>query len=301
LDGKIKTLKEKLAHGVTPALATPIGADSYSVNTAVLPTLIDFLLARGVKGVFAGGTTGEGITLSLSERYKLHEATVSAVNGRVPVLVHVGSIRTDEAIALAQHAAACGADAIAAVTPPFYQVDDAGLAAYYHAIAAAAPDVPLILYDIPHMAVNGISPALLARLAAELPTVAGVKTSRADAGQVTSLVEARPARGFVLAGNETVALGLLMLGADGLLSGLSTAVPEPFVALTNALTANDLPEARRQQTLIRQILALASNGQRIGWIKAILDERGVAVGRAVPPRTMPTGPCWPPIAQLLEQ
>lgn len=295
---KIRRLKEALQHGVTPAMATPLLEDGYTVATAVIPTLLDFLIKRGARGLFAGGTTGEGIALSLAERKTLHAAVVDATDGRVPVLVHVGALRLDEALELARHAEYIGADAIAAVTPYFYGMDDASLAAYYEAIAAAAPDTPFILYDIPALAVNGISPALLRQLTA-LPALAGFKSSRADAGQIANLLEARPAHTIALAGNETVALGLLALGMDGLLSGLSTAVPEPFVALTQAIAAGEQAEARRQQQIIRQILALSPAGQRIGWIKQILNERGVLVGTAVPPRSTPTGPFWPEIEQLL--
>jgi dihydrodipicolinate synthase/N-acetylneuraminate lyase len=299
VDTRIAHLKSKLMAGVTPAMATPIAADGYSVNTAVIPTLVDFLITRGVKGLFAGGSTGEGIALDLAERQKLHAATVEAVNGRVPVLVHVGALRTDHALALARHAETIGADAIAAMTPYFYGMDDGSLAVYFQEIAAAAPNTPLILYDIPQLAVNGVSPALLARLGRELPTLAGIKSSRADAGQVRNLLDSRPERIVALAGNEPIALGLLALGMDGLLSGLATAVPEPLVALTTAVANGDLTEAQRQQAIIRQVLDLTPAGQRIGWIKTILQERGVPVGTAVPPRRTPVGPFWPGIERLL--
>ena len=280
-------------------MATPIAADGYGVNTAVIPTLVDFLIGHGVKGLFAGGSTGEGIALELAERQKLHAATVEAVNGRVPVLVHVGALRTDHALTLSRHAEAIGADAIAAMTPYFYNLDDDSLAVYFQEIAAAAPNTPLIVYDIPQLAVNGVSPALLARLGRDIPTLAGIKSSRADAAQVRNLLDARPERIVALAGNEPIALGLLALGMDGLLSGLATAVPEPLVALTQAVAAGDLAEAQCQQAIIRQVLALSPGGQRIGWIKAILQERGISVGTAVRPRLTPTGPFWPVIEQLL--
>ena len=78
---KISELKAKLRGGVAPALATPVLADGMTVNTAVLPDLIDFLLDAGVSGLFVGGTTGEGVLLSEAERMRLHE---TAVNIRKP-------------------------------------------------------------------------------------------------------------------------------------------------------------------------------------------------------------------------
>jgi len=302
MEEKIAYLKQTLAGGVTPAMATPLHDETYAVNTAVIPQLVDFLLERGVSGLFAGGSTGEGIVLPLDERKKLHEGVVTAVSGRVPTLVHVGSIRTDWAIEMAQHAVTLQADAIVAVTPNFYKLDDQdSLVSYYEAIANAAPNTPLILYDIPHLATNGISPGLLHMLVERIPSLAGIKSSQGDAKAVRQLLDATPARIIALAGNEPIALGLLALGMDGLLSGLSTAIPEPFIALTQAITNNDLAEAQRQQTIIRDILAVTPTGKRIGWIKQILAERGIPVGPAVPPRLMPDGEYWRQIQTIMAQ
>jgi dihydrodipicolinate synthase/N-acetylneuraminate lyase len=296
---EVEILRSKLANGVTPAMATPLHDDGYRVNTAVVPQLVEFLIGAGVKGLFVGGTTGEGILLEPSERRRLHEAAMAAANGRVPVLLHAGANRLDAAMALAEHATRLGADAIAAVTPYYYGMDDDGLAAYYKAIADVAGETPLLLYDIPHMAVNGISPGLLARLCNEIPTLAGMKSSRRDAQEVRQLMAAAPDGFIMLAGNESVALGLLALGVDGLISGMSTAIPEPFVALTRDFGDGDLTSARRQQQLINQLLSRIPAGKRIGAIKRILSERGVHVGPAVPPRPMPDEPIWPRLATLL--
>jgi Tfp pilus assembly PilM family ATPase len=95
---KVLDLRKKLANGVSPAMATPLEHDSYRVNTAVIPQLVDFLLDKGVKGLFVGGTTGEGVMLDAGERKKLHEATVATVNGRAPVLLHIGAQHTDLAV-----------------------------------------------------------------------------------------------------------------------------------------------------------------------------------------------------------
>lgn len=283
---EIANLKQKLANGVSPAMATPLDPDSYCVNIDVIPRLVDFLLDKGAKGLFVGGTTGEGILLDVSERKKLHEAAMVAVNGRVPVLLHIGAQRTDMAKDLALHAASVNADAIAAVTPYFYGMHDDGLATYFQAIAEAVPNLPLFGYDIPHMAVNGIGPDLAARLCEAIPSMAGLKCSNTNARAVGQLVDAVPDDRIVLAGNEGIALSSLAQGVDGLISGLSTAVPEPFVALTKAFATGALDEARRQQRLINQLLTKIPAGERLGAIKSILVSRGIPVGT--------TGPTLPP-------
>lgn len=297
---KIAQLKAKLRGGVAPAVATPLLADGMTVNTAVLPDLINLLLNAGVSGLFVGGTTGEGVLLSDSERMRLHETAVTVASGRVPVILHTGANQLASTLALCRHAESIGADAVAVVCPFFYKMDDDGLAAYYHAVATAVPDLPLMLYDIPQLAVNGISPALMARMGREIPSLLGIKSSRPDAQIVRQLIDAAAPHLLFLVGNEAAALGLLALGADGLISGLSTAVPEPFVALTKAFFSGDMAEAQRQQRQINALLATLPGGARIGAIKQILTGRGVPMGTAVPPRPMPSDDVWLKIRPLLE-
>lgn len=299
---KILEVQQRLRGGVTPAMATPLTDDGYRVNGDVVGRLIDFLVSAGVKGLFVGGTTGEGIVLPAGERLYLHERAVQAAAGRVVIMAHVGANDTLSAVTLAEHAASVGVDALVSVTPYFYGMHDDALLDYFHTVAAAAPQTPFFIYDIPHMAVNGIGPALLRRLRAEIPTLAGIKTSHADAQHIRRLLDAAqegegPAV-LLLAGNEAIALGSLALGAGGLISGLSTAVPEPFVALMEAFTAGNLTEAQAIQRRINQLLAMLPAGARIGAIKRILVERGIDVGPPVPPR--PAGPSglWEQMAAL---
>lgn len=295
---KITALKANLENGVTPAMATPLQANGYHINETAVPQLVNFLIEKGVKGLFIGGTTGEGLVLALEERRRLHESAITAVNQRVPILLHVGANDMKTAVSLTQHAVQLQPDAIVAIPPTFYGVDDAALAGYFQAIAATAPEIPLLLYDIPHMAINGISPALFTRLKQELPTLAGVKTSRPDAQVIRQLIDVADGDLLVLVGNERIALGSLAMGADGLISGLSTAVPEPFVTLTQAIGSGNLAAARQAHQLINRLLDLLP-ARRIGGIKQILAERGIPVGTAVPPRPMPTEPIWPHMEPLL--
>jgi len=298
---KTEQLIARVSGGVSPAMATPLAPDGQTVNLPVVDQLVDFLIVAGVKGLFVGGTTGEGILLSLEQRQALHERAISAVAGRVPALLHVGANNTAESVALARHAHALNADAIVAVTPTFYLMHDAALGAYYADLAAAAPNTPLLAYDIPHMAVNGVSPALLADLATSLPTFAGIKTSNGDAQIVRQIIDAAGPGQLVLAGNERIALGSLSLGAAGLISGLSTAVPEPFVRLTDAFFAGDIAQAQKEQKRINGFLDLIPPGARIGALKSLLQQRGINVGPPVPPRPVVREQDWPAWSQIARQ
>lgn len=295
----IAQLKIALSGGVSPAMATPLRPGTYNVDLNVVPQLADFLIAKDVSGLFVGGTTGEGILLDDDQRMALHEAGIAAANGRVPVLVHVATQRTDTSIMLARHAAEMQADAVVCMTPWFYGVSDDALLRHFIAVAAAVPNTPFFVYDIPQFAANGISPALATRLSAEIGSFAGLKSSRMDVQVVRQLADALPPDKILLAGNESAALGLLALGADGLISGLSTAVPEPFVGLAHAFAAGDLALAQQYQYTINRLLPLLPAGSRLGGIKRVLVERGVPVGPPTPTLADANGGIWPQMQTVL--
>ncbi len=300
---KIAQLRGRLVGGVSPAMATPLEDDGVTVRTSAVGPLLAFLAGRGVKGLFVGGTTGEGITLDFKQREILHESVMTAaaeLQLDLPILLHVGANSTREALSLARHGAEVGPDALVVITPWFFGIDDDALFDFFAEIAAQAPAIPFLVYDIPQASINGISPGLLERLGREIPNFGGLKCSRTDAQMIRRLLDARPPGTIFLAGNEQIALGSLALGADGLISGLSTAVPEPFVALTAAFAAGDIPRAREIQRLINDLLDLLPN-RRLGAIKRILAERGIPAGPVVPPRQMPPEAVWPRLAPFLDQ
>jgi dihydrodipicolinate synthase/N-acetylneuraminate lyase len=299
VENKIAEIASRIHFGVLPAMATPLNADGETINESGVESLVNFLIESGVKGLFIGGTTGEGILLDLEARMRLHESAFDVIDGRVPALIHIGANTLSRSIRLVVHAQDIGVDAIVAVTPYFYPIHEDALLQFYQSLAEAAPEIPLFAYDIPHLAQNSISPKLLPRLMESIPSFAGLKTSRADAQLIRSLVDAASGRAIVLAGNERIALGSLALGVDGLISGLSTAIPEPFISMVGCFAAGDYDGARTDQKRINRILDLMPGGARIGAIKTILAQRGIPAGPAIPPRPMPdeNWPGWSLIKQ----
>ncbi|MCA9985229.1 MAG: dihydrodipicolinate synthase family protein [Anaerolineales bacterium] len=289
---KINSLRNIVQDGVAPAMATPLQGDGRTVNLAVVPELIDFLGQRNVRGVFVGGTTGEGLFLDASERLKLHEAAVTAA-GDLPVLLHVGANDTPTTQLLIKQAVELEVAAIVIIPPTFLAMNDNHLVDYLAEVAAGAPDTPMLVYDIPQAAVNGVTPRMVEMMEARIPSFAGLKCSRLDAQVIRSLIDALSEDRIFLAGNERIAVGSLMMGATGMISGLATAVPEPFVGLTAAIGAGDLAAAKRWHNVINRMLDEIPAGCRIGTIKTVLNQRGIAVGNAVPPRPMPpAGDYW---------
>ena len=131
-------------NGAWPALVTPFTAED-KVNVGVLRELVEYLIDKRVGGFYVCGGTGEGLFMSPEERKLVTETVVDQVNGRVPVIAHVGSMVVGDAVDLAEHAQETGAEGISSVIPPMFQNSES-LYAYFERVGAAAPDIPLLTY-----------------------------------------------------------------------------------------------------------------------------------------------------------
>jgi 4-hydroxy-tetrahydrodipicolinate synthase len=270
--------------GVVVATITPMNDDgSHLAAEDVFASYFGFLVERGVHGLFVCGTTGEGALLSMDERRRVAELAVRYAARRVPVVVHVGAMATAEAVALARHAAAIGADAVAVVTPSFYPMDGEAIFQHFRAVASAVPEVPVYLYNIPSFARNEIPPAILGRLRETCPNVAGMKHSDANLVRLQEYQRAAGPGFAVLSGSDAVALAALALGATGCVSGNASALPEVLLALYDAVRRGDLAAARRAQHVLHEVRSLLGDGLSLASFKAAIARRGIPVGGVRPP------------------
>jgi N-acetylneuraminate lyase len=132
--------------GLWPAMFTPVNDDG-TVNLAEMEKLIELIIAQRLNGIYLLGSTGQGFLYSEAERKQIAEATLSIVRKRIPVMVHVGALSTDESVRLARHAEAHGADAVSSVGPIYYAASPAMGLAHYKAIASAV-SIPFFPYQI---------------------------------------------------------------------------------------------------------------------------------------------------------
>lgn len=164
--------------GLIAATFTPMHADG-TLNLAMVPELVERLVRHKLGGLYVNGSTGEGPSLTSTERKFAAEAYIRAAKGRLPVIVQVGHASNWEARELAAHAAAAGADAISALPPIYFKPDSIEtLAACLAEIAVGAPGLPFYYYHIP--TVTGVSfdmRNLLPEATKRIPNFAGVKFS----------------------------------------------------------------------------------------------------------------------------
>ena len=267
-----------MLRGALAAAVTPLRDGGERLDDRAFPALADFFADNGLDGIFALGTTGEGLLLSVEERRLAATLFLEASAGRLAVVVHCGAQTTGDSVRLAEHAAGAGADAVAAVAPPYYPFDEQELTRHFAAVAAACAPTSFFLYEIAARSGYAIPLTVVERLRESVPNLAGLKVSDTPFDRVEPyLVEGLD----VFVGSEPLAAKALSRGAAGVVSGLATAFPE----VVASLVAEPTDEAAERVATLRDSL------QRFPFIaalKAVLGRRGVPVGPEVraPLRTL---------------
>ena len=217
-----------MIRGALAAALTPLRDGGEALDEEAFGPYVDFLANAGLDGIFALGTTGEGLLLRPDERRRAAELFLSATAGRLPVVVHCGALSTSEAVALGEHAASLGAGGVAVVAPPYYAFDDAALAGHFVAVARACAPVPFYLYEFAARAGYAIPLTVVERVREDAPNLAGMKVSDTPFDAVAPyLLEGLD----VFVGAEALVPAGLARDAAGAVSGLASVFPEPVVAL----------------------------------------------------------------------
>ena len=237
-----------MLRGALAAAVTPLRDGGSALDEDAFEPLVDFLAAGGVDGVFALGTTGEGILLSVGERRRAARLFVEASAGRLTVVDHCGAQTTAETVELSADAAQAGADAVAVIPPPYYAFDEDELLAHFEAAASACAPVPFFLYEFAARSGYAIPLAVVERLRERAPNLAGLKVSDTPFERVEPyLVEGLD----VFVGSEPLYRRALERGAVGTVSGLATAFPE----LVAALVRDPSPANGERVSALRDALA----------------------------------------------
>lgn len=251
------TRGEKFA-GLTVALVTPFRGGK--VDEPALRKLVDWHVEQGTDCVSPVGTTGESPTLSHDEHERVIAIVCEQAAGRVKVMAGTGSNNTTEAIRLTKFAKNAGADAALIVAPYYNKPTQEGFFQHYKAVAEQV-DLPIIVYNIPGRSAKNIEPETITRMAAELPTIVGVKESTGSMDQASQIIATSDLT--VLSGDDSLTLPLLALGGRGVVSVVGNIVPRDVKSLLAAYAARDLEAAQQWHyklfQLCRDLLGLATN------------------------------------------
>ena len=236
--------------GVIPAFYACYDKEG-SVSAEGVKALTRHLIAKGVKGVYVGGSSGECIYQHPDERKAVLEAVMSEARGKITVIAHVACNNTADSVELAAHAEACGVDAIAAIPPIYFHLPEYAIADYWNAMSAAAPHTEFVIYNIPQLAGTALTMSLLHTML-ENPNVVAVKNSSMPTQDIQMFkdagIAARGQNGFVVFNgpDEQFVSGLAM-GADGGIGGTYAVMPELFLKMYKLVHKGEMDAARALQ------------------------------------------------------
>ncbi|CAN7510268.1 MULTISPECIES: dihydrodipicolinate synthase family protein [Microbacterium] len=214
-----------------------------------------FVADSGNEGAFVLGTTGEFPAVDADEFAAIVEAALAELQERMRVVVHVGRPSTFEAVRLTRIARRLGATEFAALTPYYLQATDDAIFEYYRAVSEAVGDGRLYVYIYPARSGNPVSPELLARLA-RLPNVVGAKISELSLDDIAAYRAVVPADFDLYTGADRDLIAAVEVGAQGVVSGVSSVTPKPFRALADAARSGDAAAIVAAQAAVDDVVAL---------------------------------------------
>ena len=264
--------------GVIPAFYACYEEDG-SVSPARTRALARYLLDKGVKGLYVGGSSGECIYQSVAERRLILENVMDEVGGRLTVIAHVACNNTADSCELARHAQSLGVDAIAAIPPIYFHLPEYGIADYWNDISAAAPNTDFIIYNIPQLAGVALTMPLLREMRKN-PRIIGVKNSSMPSQDIQLWKDEGGEDFVVMNGPDEEFVSGLAMGATGGIGGTYAVMPELFQKVYAQYHAGRVAEASAvQYEICRIIYAMcAAHGNLYAVMKAILKKRGLELG-----------------------
>ena len=260
-------------HGVIPAFYACYEEDD-TISVERTRQLARYLVNKGVKGLYVGGSSGECIYLEKEERMTILEAVMAEVKGECTIIAHVACNNTHESCQLAAHAESLGVDAIASIPPIYFRLPDHAIAAYWNAISAAAPNTDFIIYNIPQLAGVALSVGLLKEMRKN-PRVVGVKNSSMPTQDIQMFKAELGDTGVVFNGPDEQFVAGRAIGAQGGIGGTYAVMPELFLKMDELIRVGKQEEACKVQYEINEIIyaLCACHGNLYAVMKKVMELR----------------------------
>ncbi len=240
----------------------------------------DFLHRKGVNGIFACGTTSEGLLMSTKEREEIFKISKSVVGSDIKVIANCSSLRIEEVKTLISIAEKTGDDAIAILPPLYYRVSEDEMMNYFSEVIEFASDIPVYIYNIPSLAVNSVNTKIIRELLKKFDNFFGMKDSSGDFGSIVKFLKLRQEfpRFEIAVGFDGAFSACLFEGVNGTVSGTAAVFPEIFVKVYSLFKNGKLEQVQRTQKKLLKISESIGEGYSISILKKALKFRGFGNG-----------------------
>ena len=259
--------------GAGVALITPFKAD-LSIDFDGLGKIVDNQINNGMDYLVVLGTTAETATLTTDEKQQVIDFVCRQVNGRVPIVVGVGSNNTQNVKESLQSMDLSKADAVLSVVPYYSKPTQEGIYQHYKAIIEVS-QLPVILYNVPGRTSVSMSAETTLRLARLSEKVIATKEASGNFSEITKILRDKPDHFNVISGDDGLALPVIAIGGVGVISVAANAIPKSIADLTHLALKNDLKKAARIHLRLQTFCdALFIDGNPAG-VKAALHSAGI--------------------------
>ena len=265
-------MKTNIFKGTGIALITPFKAD-FSVDYEALKRIVNHVIDHGADFLVVLGTTSEAPTLTADERNLVINTILSANNGRLPIMLGMGSNNTQGLIEAIKSINFKNIQGILSVVPFYNKPNQRGMKAHFEAIADASP-VPVVVYNVPGRVGVNLQAATCVELA-QHPNIIAVKEASGNLQQIMEILRDKPADFDVLSGDDGITMPLMALGAQGVISVAANAYTDPFSRMMHAMKEGRLEEALRlHYAMLRMNQLIFADGNPAG-IKCLMSHMGL--------------------------
>ncbi|MGX8127891.1 4-hydroxy-tetrahydrodipicolinate synthase [Clostridioides difficile] len=295
LERKCNFMKYK---GIICAMITPFD-ENQNINPQATCELIDYLIDKGVYGLFILGTNGECHVLTDDEKVEFAKIVINHTNNRVPVFVGTGGNSTREVITLSKRMEEIGANALSIITPYFVTPTQQELILHYKSIADSV-NLPIMMYNMPGKTGINIEPDSVRELS-KIKNIVGIKDSSGRLDNMKAYIEAIEGEDFsVFSGSDSLILDSLKAGGKGAVAATANFLTEIDIAIYENFMNGDLEKAQEAQNSIEELRRILKLGTIPSVIKKTVVLNGINVGTARLPVTEPTGESLEEIKQVVE-
>ena len=259
------------------ALITPFKEDG-SVDYDALLRLVEYQVQNGIDFLCVLGTTAETPTLTAEEKKKIKSLVIERVNGRVPILLGVGSNCTQTVIDTIKNDDMTGVDALLIAVPYYNKPSQEGIYQHYKAIAQSTK-LPIVLYNVPGRTGVNMTAATTLRLAHDFENIVAIKEASGDISQMDEIIKKKPENFDVISGDDGITFPLITLGAVGVISVIGNAFPREFSRMTRLALAGDYNSALTIHHQFTELFKLLFVDGNPAGVKAMLSMMGMIENR----------------------
>ena len=260
--------------GTGVALVTPFKKD-FSVDVKALKRIVNFQIDNGIDYLVVLGTTAETATLTQEEKELVIQTIIEANNGRLPLVLGVGSNNTLQVVEELQTRDFSKFTAILSVSPYYNKPTQEGIYQHFKAIAEASP-IPVVLYNVPGRTGSNMLPATVIRLANDFKNIVGIKEAAGDIVQAMKLIENKPKDFLVISGDDMITLPMVLAGGSGVISVIGEGFPKQFSQMVRLGLNRKVDEAFKLHYLLAASIDMIFEQGNPAGIKEIFCALGLS-------------------------